>query len=228
MGVHDGHRARLKDRFLSQGLEGFEEHNVLELLLFYSIPRMDTNEIAHNLLDKFGSISAVFDASAEELCSVKGISMHTATLIKLIPELFSLYHTDKTRSIQTITSTEEAGRFFIPRFYGKSVEEVYLLLLDDKRKILKCEKISEGIVNLSKISVKKIVSLAINCNATGAILAHNHPAGLALPSREDRLTTQKVFYALETVNVRLCDHIIVADNDYVSLADSGEFRRFDY
>lgn len=228
MGVHDGHRNRLKARFLSQGLSGFEDHNILELLLFYSIPRSDTNEIAHALLDKFKTLSGVFDAPLEELCKVKGISSHSATLIKLIPEMFSAYHTDKTKDIQIINSTKAAGRYFVPRFHGKQNEEVYVLLLDDKKKIIRCEKLFEGTVNTTPISAKKVVAAAVNSNATGVILAHNHPTGIALPSRADIKATEKIYKALELINVQLCDHIVVADGDFVSMADSGHFELFKF
>lgn len=228
MGVHDGHRQRLKDRFLTQGLSGFEDHNILELLLFYSIPRSDTNEIAHRLLNEFGSLSAVFDASVEELCSVKGISMHSVTLIKLIPQIFAAYNIDRTKEITVINSTEAAGRYFIPRFYGKTREEVFVMLLDDKNKLIKCSKLFDGIENLTKIEIKKIVSFAIVNNATKVILSHNHPMGLALPSSADYNTTKRLYEALEMMNIQLCDHIIVADDDFVSLADSGFFARFKY
>ncbi len=213
MGIHDSHRQRLKSRFLSQGLEGFEDHNVLELLLFYSIPRSDTNEIAHYLLQEFKSLSGVFDAPVEELCKIKGVSHHTATLIKLIPEIISVYHTDKTKDTKIVSSTNDAGKFFIPRFYGKKNEEVHVLLLDDKKKVIRCDKLFEG---------------TVNSNATGIVLAHNHPGGVALPSARDLRATEKIFKALKLINVELCDHIIVADDDFVSLADSGEFSHYNY
>lgn len=228
MGVHDGHRKRLKARFLSDGLSGFEDHNILELLLFYSIPRSDTNVIAHELLNEFKSLSAVFDAPVEELCRIKGISTHTATLIKLIPEMLSVYHTDKTKDTKIVNSTNEAGRFFVPRFYGKKNEEVHIMLLDDKKKLIKCEKLFEGTVNSSPVTVKKIVASVVNSNATAVVIAHNHPGGIALPSRSDILTTEKIFKALKLINVELSDHIIVADDDFVSLADSGELERLKY
>lgn len=228
MGVHDGHRNRLKSRFLAQGLKGFEDHNVLELLLFYSIPRSDTNEIAHRLLNEFKTLSGVFDAPVEELCKIKGISTHSATLIKLIPEMMSVYHTDKTKDIEIVNSTREAGKFFVPRFYGKKNEEVHVLLLDDKKKVIRCDKLFEGTVNSTPITVKKVVAAAVNSNATAVVLAHNHPGGIALPSRADISATEKIFKALKLINVELCDHIVVADDDFVSMADSGEFERFKY
>lgn len=228
MGVHDGHRKRLKQRFLSEGLDSFEDHNILELLLFYALPRSDTNEIAHRLLEQFKSLSGVFDAPLEELCKIKGISEHSATLIKLIPRLTSAYHTDKSKDIKIISSTNAAGKFFVPRFYGKQNEEVHVMLLDDKKKVIKCEKVFEGTVNSTPITVKKVVAMAVNSNATGVILAHNHPGGIALPSKSDLRATEKIYRALELINIQLCDHIIVADDDFVSLADSGSFERFRY
>lgn len=228
MGVHDGHRKRLKRRFLSEGLDSFEDHNILELLLFYALPRSDTNEIAHRLLEQFKSLSGVFDAPLEELCKIKGISEHSATLIKLIPRLTSAYHTDKSKDIKIISSTNAAGKFFVPRFYGKANEEVHVMLLDDKKKVIKCEKVFEGTVNSTPITVKKVVAMAVNSNATGVILAHNHPGGIALPSKSDLRATEKIYRALELINIQLCDHIIVADDDFVSLADSGNFERFRY
>ena len=137
MNIHEGHRQRLKERFLKDGLSGFEDHNILELLLFYSVPRADTNEIGHRLLKKFGSLSQVFDASVEELCQVKGIGIHSATLIKLIPQLCGAYSTDKTKNITILNSTKDLGEYFIPRFMDKMDEEIHMVLLDNKNKIVK-------------------------------------------------------------------------------------------
>lgn len=177
MGLHDGHRNRLKNRFLNEGLTNFEDHNVLELLLFYSIPRSDTNEIAHELLNKFGSLHGVFEAGMEDLMSVNGISRHSAVLIKMIPELFVVYGRDKVRDIQKINSSDDAKQFFIPRFYGKVREEVQLVLLDDKMNIIKWVKIYEGSVNSANVPIRKIVEIAIENRATNVIIAHNHPTG---------------------------------------------------
>lgn len=221
MGLHDGHRNRLKNRFLNEGLTNFEDHNVLELLLFYSIPRSDTNEIAHELLNKFGSLHGVFEAGMEDLMSVNGISRHSAVLIKMIPELFVVYGRDKVRDIQKINSSDDAKQFFIPRFYGKVREEVQLVLLDDKMNIIKLVKIYEGSVNSANVPIRKIVEIAIENRATNVIIAHNHPTGLILPSKDDLRATAKVREALALVDVKLLDHVIVSDNEAASLKDSG-------
>ena len=170
MGIHDGHRQRLKDRFLSQGLSGFEPHNILELLLFYSIPRSDTNEIAHRLLNEFKTVSGVFEASVEDLCRIKGVSMHTATLIKLIPEISYVYNIDKTKDIEIVTDTARAGRYFVPRFSGKTYEEVHVMLLDDKNKITPIKgstvksspkNVKDATILLISLPVSSITSLAL-------------------------------------------------------------------
>lgn len=227
MNLHEGHRQRLKERFLKNGLSDFEDHNILELLLFFSVPRSDTNEIGHRLLKKFGSLSNVFDAPVDELCKVDGIGEHSATLIKMIPELCNIYHTDKTENITVINTTNMAGRYFVPRFMGKTVEEVHIMLLDDKKKVIKCEMIAKGTVNASAVSIRKIASEALNSNATGVVIAHNHPGGLALPSGNDIAVTKKLFRALKLMDIQLCDHIVVADGDFVSMLDSGMFEGFD-
>ena len=221
MGLHDGHRNRLKNRFLNEGLTNFEDHNVLELLLFYSIPRSDTNEIAHELLNKFGSLHGVFEAGMEDLMSVNGISRHSAVLIKMIPEFFVVYGRYKVRDIQKINSSDDAKQFFIPRFYGKVREEVQLVLLDDKMNIIKWVKIYEGSVNSANVPIRKIVEIAIENRATNVIIAHNHPTGLILPSKDDLRATAKVREALALVDVKLLDHVIVSDNEAASLKDSG-------
>ena len=228
MNLHEGHRQRLKERFIKNGLGSFEDHNILELLLFFSVPRNDTNEIGHRLLQRFGSISNVFDAPVEELCKVDGIGMHSATLIKLIPELCSIYNVDKTENIEIVSSTNAAGKFFVPRFMGKNDEEVHILLLDDKKKIIKSEMVSKGTVNASAVSIRKIVSFAVNSNATAVILAHNHPGGVALPSSNDIVVTRRIYNALKIMEINLCDHIIVAGDDFVSMQESGIFSDFDY
>lgn len=222
MGVHDGHRERLRARFLKQGLSGFEEHTALELLLFYARPRCDTNEIAHALIKQFGSFAGVLDAPVEELAKVKGMGEGGAVLLKMIPELGAYYLNSRAQPGDILNSTDKAGAYFIPRFFGKQSEEFHVAALDDKRKVLRCVCISEaGIVNAVTVSVRRIVAEAVAANATGVILAHNHPGGVALPSSNDHAVTQQAQQALQLINVQLVDHIIVADGDFVSMADSG-------
>ena len=225
MGVHEGHRERLRARFAKSGLESFEEHTALELLLFYARPRCDTNEIAHALLERFGSFSAVLDAPQEALVQVPGVGENTAFLLKLIAPMAAYYLNSRSAAGEVLDSTQKAGAYFVPKFVGKTTEEIYMAALDDRRKLIRCTRLSkEGIVNAVHITLRRVVTEAVNANATGIVLAHNHPGGIALPSGRDKQFTRQVCQALQFINVQLVDHIIVADDDYVSLSDSGFFE----
>ena len=227
MNLHEGHRQRLKERFIKNGLADFEDHNILELLLFYAVPRNDTNELGHRLLKTFGSISNVFDAPIEALCKVEGIGVHTATLIKLIPQICNIYNIDKAENIKIINTPADAGAYFIPRFMGKMEEEVHVLLLDDKKKLIQSEMISKGTISAAALSIRKIVDAVLRNNATGVVIAHNHPAGVAIPSTQDIAVTRKIYIALKSMDIKLLDHIIVAGDDFVSMQESGNFADFD-
>jgi DNA repair protein RadC len=221
MGVHDGHRERMKSRFLTHGLENFNDLNVLEMILFFAIPRRDTNVIAHELMSTFGSLEGVFEAKPEELRKIKGMGDNAVTLLKLIPQVSRRYMIRKTESNNILNSTKLAGEYLIPKFMYERDEVVYLVCLDAKCKVLCCKELGRGEVNTAEISIRKIVETALSCNATSAILAHNHTSGIALPSMEDENATLRVRQALALVGVELCDHIIVAGDDFVSMADSG-------
>ena len=221
MSVHDGHRVRMKNRFLEHGLDSFDDHNVLELLLFYAIPRGDVNPLAHELVTRFGSLAAVFDAPLDELMKVPGIGENTALLIKLIPQMSRRYMISRTRNDNILNSTEKAGNYLMQFFYAERDEVVYMACLDAKCKVINCKLIFRGSVNSANISVRKLVENALLYNATSVIIAHNHTSGIALPSQEDISTTRKIEDALRAVDIILNDHIIVADDDYVSLADNG-------
>ncbi len=219
--LHAGHRKRLKARFLSEGLDGFAEHNVLELLLFYALPQQDTNPLAHRLIDAFGSLSGVLDASVEDLCRIKGVGPGTAMLLSLMPALFRRYRLSGADFDTCLNTTEKAGDYLLPRFIGLKNEAVYVVCLDAKCKPLCCRMLSEGTVNVAQINVRKVVELALSFNASSIILAHNHLSGIALPSTEDVATTLHMKRALDAVGIAFVDHIIVADDDFVSLAQSG-------
>ena len=225
MSTHDGHRARLRKRFMDEGLDHFTEIQALELLLYYAIPRVDTNPIAHALLEHFGSLSQVLDASVEELCKVKGIGENTAVYLHLITEMGRFYQVNRSSQVKILSTLESCAEYLVPFFFGRKVESVFLLCLDAKCKVLACKEVGEGSVNSAGISIRKIVETAIGVNATTVVLAHNHPSGLAIPSAEDVQTTHRIANALQAVEITLADHIIVADDDYVSMAMSNS--RFD-
>ena len=220
MGLHDGHRQRLIQRFLEEDLDNFEPHNVLEMLLFYAIPRKDTNELAHVLIDTFGSLKGVFDAPYEELIKVTGIGPNTAALLKLVPSLTRTYYSSDARSIILDTS-EKSGEYFLPYYIGQTEEVVRLACLDAGGKVISNQILHRGSANAAEVNLRKIVNIALRNNAMGVILAHNHPGGLPLPSEEDVATTKSIREALMPMGILLMDHIIVAGQDYVSMARSG-------
>ena len=223
--MHTGHRQRLKSRFIKDGLDSFEPHNALELLLFYALPQQDTNLLAHRLIEYFGSFSAVLDASVNDLTAVPGVGEHTAVLLSMIPQLGRMYLNDKVNDTCHITDTESAGRYMLPKFYGISHEVVYMACLDNRGKILACERISEGTINATHVTIRQMVDLAVRVRAATVILAHNHPQGFALPSQADIQTTLKIQSTLENIGITLQDHLIIAQDDFVSLADSGMLQQ---
>lgn len=219
--LHAGHRDRMKSRFLTNGLDDFTDIQALELLLFYAIPRKDTNPIAHALLEHFGSLSRVLEARPEELKQVPGISEHSAALICLVNQMGRFYQVDCARRVDILTTLDQCGDFLVPYFYGRTHETVFLLCLDAKCKVLCCREIGEGSINSASISVRKVVETAIAANATAVVLAHNHPSGIAVPSDEDVQTTRRIAMALSTVDIHLVDHVVVSGGDYVSMVQSG-------
>jgi len=223
--IHKGHRQRMKDRFREEGLDNFSEVQVLELLLFYCIPQKDTNPIAHELLNHFGSLSQVLEAPVEELIKVSGIGENAALLLKLVTDVGRYYLVSRSQQLTILPTLNACAEYLVPRFFGRRVETIFLLCLDAKCKVLCCKEVGEGSVNSAGISIRKIVELALGVNATSVVLAHNHPSGLAIPSDEDVHTTRRLAAALRAVDIHLADHIIVADDDHVSMVQTG--YRFD-
>lgn len=220
MADHSGHRDRLRGEFLARS-ESFPDHKVLELLLFYALPRQDTNPIAHDLLERFGSLEGVLDAPPEALAQVKGVGDRSAVLFKAVKELARRYAAGRSRIGNLITTNYAAYEILHPLFFGARNEKVYLLCLDGKKKLLGCAKLGEGNVNAAEVTPRGVVETALNHNAARVILAHNHVSGLALPSDEDKATTLYLQTLLSQVGVLLDDHLIFVDDDMVSLKDSG-------
>ena len=213
----EGHRQRLKSRFLQSGLDGFNEINALELLLFYTVPRQDTNPLAHRLLDRFGSFSAVLDADYGDLMTVDGVSDHTATFLKLLPESARYYQSSKLMGRTELATLSDIGEFLIRKYVGVLQETVLLLLFDNKRCLIACEKIHEGSVSSAAVSIRKMAETALKKRASSVVLAHNHPSGLALPSPDDIMVTRNFKSALNTLEIEFIDHFIVADNKYCTV-----------
>lgn len=219
---HYGHRDRLKKRYLQEGLDNFEDHNVIELLLFYGVTQKDTNELAHRLLDEFGGISQIFDAPYEELCRIPGIKQNAGVLLKLIPNLCRRYMEDKAESGTVLNSTGGVCSYIAPRFIGRTEEAVYLICIDNTNTIIADVCLMEGSLEEVAIPIEKIVRAALKYNVKNVILAHNHPFGLAYPSSSDKNKTLQLQNALMELEIRLIDHIIVGkNNDTISMLEFG-------
>lgn len=222
--LHSGHRSRLKTKFLEHGFDAFDEHNILELLLFYSVPRADTNPMAHMLLNKFGNIAGVFEAPEHELTQIPGIGKKSAGLLKLIPEIAERYLASKASAPFIVASADHAGEYLLPYFAMELDEAAYILCLDGKGKVIGCRKLHCKPIDSPDFSTRAIVEAALYDNATAVIIAHNHTNGIALPTDEDIAATRKIEAALALVGVTLFDHLVVADDDFISFADDGYFN----
>jgi DNA repair protein RadC len=216
--LHSGHRQRLKRRFLSEGANSFEEHVLLELLLFYGIPMKDTNETAHMLIDRFGSIAGVLEADIEELTEIPEIGVHAATLLKVVHGIMHRREkpseTSKTPVCNTIVKLAEE---ILPLYKNASVELVHLTILDSSMRVIKHELMLEGSVNSAAITARSLAETGLAKGACTVVLSHNHPNGIAVPSFEDISTTKMIAELFDMIDVPLLEHIIVAGGTYLPL-----------
>lgn len=220
-GIHAGHRRRVKDEFLANGLNGLPDHRVLELLLFYAIPQGDVNPLAHRLLEQFGSLSGVFHATHEQLMEVDGVGYGTAVLIRLIPAVAARYLQDNGSFDGQLISPWQFRELLLPLFFGQRDELAYLVCMDCKSKLIATKKLGEGIADAVQITTRKVLEAALGCNAARVVLAHNHVSGVALWSDADLDTTLRLKRLLREAGIELVDHFIIANDDMVSMADSG-------
>ena len=211
----------MRQRFLKGGLENFADHEVLELLLYYAIPRRDTNPIAHALMERYGALSAVLNAPVEDLKKVPGIGESAAILLKLAPQVYSRARLADAEQETVLNTVSRVGAYLLERFSGERNEVLYQLCLDRKGRLLACKRLGEGGVTNVDLNVRLLMENAILTSASVVILAHNHPSGVALPSDDERAATKRAKDALDTIGVKLVDHIIVADGDFVSMEQSG-------
>lgn len=220
MGLHDGHRQRRKESFLATGLAGMADHEVLELLLFYAIPRRDTNAVAHRLITEFGSLDNVVRAAPEELQRVPGVGENAAVLLRLLGELHDRLNAPDPPS-RIVDNSEAAGAYFLDVLKNYRREVLYAMCMDRKGKVLDCRCLTIGNFSEIDVNVRSVVSYVLRWGGDILVLAHNHPSGIALPSQADQTFTRQLETMLQGIGVRLMDHIIVADGDYVSMAQSG-------
>ncbi len=222
--IHSGHRERIRQEFLSHGFDNnTPPHKILELLLCYCVARVDTNPIAHEMIAKYGSVAAVLDAPIEDLAAFKGMSERAATLLKMIMPIARRYLHDKAADRPTFTNINQIGEYIFRHYVGLRTEKVGVMCLDTKGRLLTFQFFAEGDLSSVGLSLRELAKIALGCGATAAVLCHNHPDGLALPSDSDQALTAEAANTLSKIGVQLIDHIVVGDTDFVSMSQSEKY-----
>ena len=213
---HAGHRERLRRRFEQEGLNGFAPHEALELLLTYALPRVDTNGLAHALIRRFGSLGAVLEASPADLTQVEGIGSRAAALIALMLPLLRMYEQEKLKPRISIGNYGTLTAYCRTLFLGAGVEQFYVLCIDAKLNLISASRLSQGTPSEVSVQPRQVVQELIRHNAIGAVICHNHPSGSVDPSYEDVRLTLDLKHILESMNIRLYDHIVISGNQAFS------------
>ena len=224
--IHSGHRSRIRDKFLENGISSFNDHQIIEFLLFYSCPRRDTNELAHTIINKFGSVAGVFDASVNDLTSIDGVSENAAALFKLIPQCMQIYYASHTQNI-CIDSTEKMKDAFLSCFIGKVYEEFRVLCFDNDLRIVSSQLICTGSPSGVEINIRKIVEAVVSSGSSIISLGHNHPTGKAMPSTDDINATRRIIDVMNALGIKVLDHIIVTPRETVSMRELGSIGFFE-
>ena len=224
MTMHDGHRRRLRERFRLEGLENFQPHEVLELLLFYARARGDVNPLAHRLLEVFGSLRGVLEAPVDQLCAVEGIGEETATLISVMVPMFRRYEVCLCEKSRKLARYSEVQRYCTALMAGLRKERFYVICVSSQMRVLGQRLVAEGSLSEVPAYPRLVVETALNQNAYGVILCHNHPGGEAIPSMGDVDVTRELEAVLSKLGIALMEHIIVADNDCYSMIQHGDYQ----
>lgn len=220
-GVHKNHRSRMRKKFREHGFDGFAEHEILEMLLYYSIPRMNTNPLAHKILDRYKTLANVFDATPEELMQEIGVSEVTATLLSMVPKLSQVYETSKWCREDCLQDTDAIGQYAVSLFKDKQNEEFALICLDANRCVHWSGTIIKGTIDRTEAYPRTVVNEALNHKATKVVFAHNHPSGTLAPSIADKEATDVLVRVLKGIGIEVLDHIIVSGNRYFSMKEMG-------
>lgn len=224
--IHEGHRERMRKRFRETGFQGFEDHQIIELLLFYSCPRKDTNELAHTLISRFGSIAGILEASYEDLTSIKGVSENTATLFKIIPKFLPVYYNSRSDGM-VYDNMEKLKQLFIPYFVGLTHEEFRLACFDNDLHMVSNVLISAGNPSSAPFEIRKIVEEALHAKTDSIAIAHNHPRSMPIPSNEDINATRYINRTVKALGITLLDHIIVGKNAVTTMRELAYINVFD-
>lgn len=222
--IHKDHRKKVREKFYECGLQGMAAHNIIELLLFFGIPFKDTNPMAHELVNRFGSLSAVLEAKRSDLMQVKGMTENAACLISMILPLYRKYSEDLVNRKKNFKDTDELVEFLRTLYIdNNNTERVFVLCFDANNYLITFRMLNEGDINSSSFDLRKLAALVLETNCQSVVVSHNHPHGVVLPSGDDINVTKSVVSLLSTLKVKLADHIIISDSDYFSMSGTHRF-----
>lgn len=225
---HKGHRQRMRERVQSYGLDSLAEHEALEYVLYLTNAQKDTNGIAHDLIDRFGDFAAVLEASEEELCTVEGVGPSTARMLHLLPQISRYYGRSRTSTTRCIKTTEQMGSYLMAKFAWSDYERAMLVSLDSRKRVRAAVWLREGTSDRVSLDIKNVVAAAIKGGTDAVVLCHNHPNGMAMPSREDLQATENIVRALGLVKIHLRDHLILTETEYFSMREEGRLPFYDF
>lgn len=220
MAVHDGHRDRMRKRIEQYGIDSLQDHEVLEFLLYAVVPRKDTNELAHRILEEFGSISKVFDQPIERLQKVKGVSYNMAIFLHSLSDVSRRYYRKGFDEVY-INNIEDCLNLMRPIMDTLPKEEIHMLLGDNSGRLIKRVVLNKGVVNESFCNVREIADIALRNEASKVILVHNHPSNNVTPSVADKNLTEQLYLTLTMLGINFNDHIIIAKSGYFSFRQTG-------
>lgn len=222
MGIHDGHRQKLRKNFIEVGLEGKTDHQILEILLTYALPRIDVNPLAHELIDKFGSLSGVLDADITQLTTIKYVSENVAVLLKFIPQISAKYYQSKHGKRVRLNTVDAIKDYMIPQLANEKTEVFYVLCLDTHLNLIRAIKHSEGSPSKTSIDIRALANQVLNAGTDRIILVHNHLSNSVEPSASDIDATRRIQTAFEMLNVNVLDHVIISGDKYFSFFANKE------
>lgn len=223
--VHNGHRQRMRERIEKGGIDCLQAHELLEYLLYAYIPRRDTNAVAHELINKFGDLAGVLNASKEHLAQVKGMTANAALFLSTLPEVFRAYIASLNSPKQQLKGKGAVRVFMGNKLYGAKDERAIIAALDAHENLISCDRLGEGSGDSVGLSVRAVVNYALRVKASSVIIAHNHPSGSVSPSQADADFTFQALMTLNNVGVRLADHFIFCGSDYFSFEENGNLER---
>ncbi len=223
-----GHRQRLRDRFLSAGIYGFHDYEIIELLLTIATPRKDCKEVAKAALKRFKTLQGVLEASPRELLEIKGIGPKNQFGIKLIKAVADRYLEKRLLQKDVVSNSKQLFDYLYHSMRDNRRESFKAVFLDSKNKVIKSKTLFEGTVNGSSVYPREVVLEALNHHAAAVIFAHNHPSGDPTPSAEDVSITEQLVFACRLMGITVHEHIIIGGNKYFSFADQGHIVKMNH